>query len=247
MKKIIIGLMILVSSLSFTEEIQTVGVATLFSNSVYEADNDVRFLPLINVNYKDFYMKDLTFGYNLYKEENFKFSVMIDPLSGYVEGWTKKGSDFNNGYRVENRDTQFMGGLTLEFNFTKDIIGDLNYTFGEYGSKGKMGITKIYWINERVTIIPTASFKYYSEDFLNHYVGVTEKEAISSYNIDQKYSPNDSFSLGLNIAAEISLTEQLIATTFIGMEYYADEINDSPIIDDETQIYGGIGLRYSFY
>ena len=248
MKKIILGLMVLISSLSFAnEEIQTIGIAPLYSKSMYKADNEVRFLPLVNLNYKDFYMKDLTFGYNLYQEDDFKFSLMIDPLSGYVEGWTKKGSDFKNGYDMDDRDTQFMGGLALEFSFTDDIIGDFNYTFGEYGSKGELGITKIWWINDRVTILPSASFKYYSKDFLNHYVGVSEKETRESFKIDQRYSPNDSFSVGLNVAVEISITEQLVATTFIGMEYYDNEINDSPIIDDETQIYGGIGFRYSFY
>lgn len=244
MKKLVAVGLIVISSLSFAN-IKTAGLAGVSTN-LYKAKHQIRPLPLVNVTYGKFYINGGTLGVNTYSVPEFKFNLIMEPLSGYFNGWSINGSDFKK-FDLDDRNPQFMGGISTKFELSEETIGEINYLWGEKGSKGELNLSQVIYINDRLSLIPTATFKYYEKEYLDYYIGVSQKEAIKNAdNSLKKYSASDSFSVGVNIAAEISLTEQLITSIFIGCEYYGDKISDSPIIKRDYQIYQGIGLRYSF-
>lgn len=248
MKKRILLIFLALSAVAVAAEgIQTVGVAGNYSTSMYRGKNQIRPLPLVNLNYNRFFIKGLKPGFTLYEEPQFKVNALIDPLGGYFDGWTIKGSDMDKGYdEIDTRKSQFMYGLDVDFEFSEELIGNINYLFGSKGSKGELSLTYIIPVSERLVILPSANVKYYQSKWVDYYTGVSKEEVNKNTKIDKTHKGSDSFSVGASITVEYAVTEQLSANTFVGVEYFGDKISDSPIVKDSHRVYGGIGVRYSF-
>lgn len=247
MKNRILLMFLALSAIVTAEGIQTVGVAGNYSTSIYKGKNQIRPLPLVNLNYNRFFIKGLKPGFTLYEEPQFKVNALIDPLAGYFDGWTIKGSDMDNGYdELDTRKSQFMYGLDVDFEFSEEVIGNINYLFGSKGSKGELSLTYIIPVNERLVILPSAGVKYYQSKWVDYYTGVSSEEVSKNTKIDKTYKGKDSFSASASLTVEYAVTEQLSANTFVGVEYFGDKISDSPIVKDNHRVYGGIGVRYSF-
>ena len=248
MKKLIL-MGFIISTISYAEDfqVQTVGIAGKYYNTIYKANKDIIPVPLINLNYNRFSLNGVKPGFTLYEEEGFRFSAILDPLGGYFEGLTIKSKDMDKGLEyIEDRDSQFMYGLNIDFELSENVFGNINYMFSKEGDKGEAYITYVGYLTDRLVILPTISAKYYSHDFVNYYFGVTQKEVNLNKKLDKTYQGNNSFNLGVSITAEYSITEQCIISTFAGYEYFDEEITNSPLLDKESQTYYGIGFRYSF-
>lgn len=249
MKKIFLIVGILLATTSFAEEyqIQTIGVAGRYNDSIYKSDKEIIPMPLINLNYNRFFIKGFKPGFVLYQEPSFKFSVIVDPLGGYFDGWAVDGKDMDKGYEnIEDRDSQFMYGLDIDFDFSENVLGNINYMFGEDGSRGEISMTYVQYLTDRIVVLPTLNARYYSSDYVDYYVGVSEKEVMTNSKLDKEYEGKDSFSVGVSLTTEISLTEQFIMSFFAGYDYFDKEITDSPLVDKDGQIYYGTGFRFSF-
>ena len=247
MKNRILLMFLTLSAIAAAEGIQTVGVAGNYSTSIYKGKNQIRPLPLVNLNYNRFFIKGLKPGFTLYEEPQFKVNAIIEPLGGYFDGWTVKGSNMDNGYdEIDTRKTQFMYGLDIDFEFSEEVIGNINYLFGSKGSKGELSLTYIIPVSERLVILPSAGVKYYQSKWVDYYTGVSSEEVSKNTKIDKTYKGKDSFSASASITVEYAVTEQLSANTFVGVECFGDKISDSPIVKDNHRVYGGIGIRYSF-
>ena len=243
MKKILLLIITLISSTTFST-IKTVGVAGSFSK-VHNSKASIRPLPLINLSYNDFFINGSILGYDLYKEPNFKVSLILDPLAGYFNGFSVKGSDIKNYKNINDRESTFMGGLSLSTNLTDTTFMNLKYNWGGEGGKGSLGITKLFIINDRLAILPSLKGNYYEAKYSNYYFGVDEKEASSNSKL-KTYNSTDSFSVDANVTVEFNITEQIILTSFLGYEYFSDKISDSPLVGENAQLYYGLGFRYSF-
>lgn len=248
MKKLLLmGFLISAAVYGEDFQVQTIGVAGKYYQSFYKSDEKIIPVPLINLNYNRFFLNGVKAGFTLYEEEDFKFSAIIDPLGGYFDGFTVKAKDMDKGYeKIEDRDSKFMYGLNLDFNLSENVFGNINYMFGEEGDKGEAYLTYVGYITDRLVILPSISAKYYSDDFVDYYVGVTKKEVLENEKIKKEYKGDNSFSLGASITAEYSITEQFIVSAFTGYEYFDEKISDSPLVDKDNQVYYGVGFRYSF-
>ena len=247
MNKVLLGMVLVGTTTLAVNEVQTVGVAASYTNTMYKAENQFVPIPLINLSYERFFIRGLKPGFKIYEEPEFNFSIIVDPLAGYFDGWYINGSDMKEGYKnIDNRDYQFMYGLEANYNFTDDIFGTLGYMWGSDGSKGELAITHVKYLTDRLVFMPSFSLKYYDNKFVDYYVGVTKEEALKNSKIDREYNTNDSFTAGITITFEYAATEQTTISVFGGYDYFDDKIADSPIVDKNGQFYGGIGLRYSF-
>ena len=248
MKKLLL-MSLLVSIATYGEDfqIQTVGTAGKYYDTFYKADKKIVPVPLVNLNYKRFFLNGVKAGFTLYEETGFKVSAVIDPLGGYFDGFAVKSKDMDRGYdKIADRDSQVMYGLNIDFDFSENVFGNINYMFGKEGDKGEAYLTYIGYVTDRLIVLPSIGAKYYSDDFVNYYVGVTKKEVSLNDKIEKEYKGNNSFSLGASITAEYSVTEQFIMSVFAGYEYFDDKISDSPLIEKNNQFYYGVGFRYSF-
>ena len=101
---------------------QTIGVGAYYKNPVYHSKNQINALPIINLEYNRFYLKGYKPGFIFYKEPDFNFSVIVDPIGGYSDFAIRK-SKFKDGYKnLDSRNTQVMGGFALDFKIDKNIV-----------------------------------------------------------------------------------------------------------------------------
>lgn len=231
------------------ERIQTIGISANYIDSFYKGKSEVRPLPLLNLRLGRITLKGpLEVGFIIYEEARFSISLIGNPLSGYFDGWAVKASKMNDGYKnIKNRDPQLMGGLGIDFSFDEDytLIGNAYYTIGSNGSCGAFNLSKIFIPHERVSFIPSISLKIKDKKYVDYFTGVTEKEVQKNSGIDKSHKGKMSLGVGTNLTCEVSLTENIAVNTFVGAEYI-DKIKDSPIVDKNHQIYGGIGFRVTF-
>ena len=251
MKKLLMASLI-ISGLSLANEDtpQTMGISANYIDSFYKSEkSEIRPLPLLNLRFGRFTIKGpLEIGFILYEEPQFSISVLANPLSGYFDGWAIKATDMKDGYKnIENRDSQLMGGIGIEFSFDEEntLIGNANYTIGGKGSSGAFNLSKIFLPHERLAIIPSGAIKIKDKKYIDYFTGINEKEVQNNYAIEKKHSGKTSVGVGASLTVEYSFTEMLSVNSFVGVEYI-DKIDDSPIVDKNHQVYGGIGVRFSF-
>lgn len=244
MKKIMTLLTILLSTSVFAN--QTVGVGVYYKDSIYNAKKQVGVLPIINLEHKNFYIKGSNFGYTLYKEPEFKFSAIINPIGGYTDFAIRK-SDFKKGFEnIKTRKTQFMGGLAIDFKLDKNSSGHIEYVFGNKGSKGSLKLNKIFGITDRIVFIPGISFNYFNSKYIDYYIGLDKEDVKNNSFIKNTYKGKDTISGGVNATIEIAATEQFSVSIFGGYEHYDSKIKKSDLVKENKQIYAGLGFRYSF-
>lgn len=243
-KKILFISALIVGSTAFAN--QTVGVGIYTKKSIYHAKQEVKALPIIHYQYKKFYLKNYKPGFVLYHEPNFNVSIIGDPLGGYSD-FAIKSSRLKDGFQnIRNRNTQIMGGLAIDFQLDKTSSGHAEYLFGNHGSKGSIKLNKIIPIEERITFLPGITFNYFDSKYMNHYIGISEKEVKANNKIQNTFKAKDTVGAGINATVEFAVTEQLSASVFGGYEIYSSKIKKSDIVRDNKQSYVGIGLRYSF-
>lgn len=226
---------------------ETVGLAASYNTTMYKSDGKLIPVPLINLNYKNLFLRGLKPGFKIYQEPEYEFSIILDPLGGYFDGWAVNGSDLKSGYdNISDRKIQFMYGLEMKSNFHENLESRLSYLWGDKGSKGELSFTYIGQVNDRLMLMPQVNIKYYNNKFVDYYISTDEDDVKNNSKINDVYRTNDSFTVGVSLTAEYAITEQATLNTFIGYDYFDKKIKNSPIVDKSGQIYGGIGIRYSF-
>ncbi|MDO4689835.1 MAG: MipA/OmpV family protein [Fusobacterium sp.] len=239
----LIVLSFLVSSYSFS---QTVGIGIYSKSNVYHSkNNQINFTPLINLESKKFYLKGYKIGLYFYKEPNFNVSVFFDPLVGYSDLYIKN-SDLKEGYKnIKSRNTFIGGGIAADFILDKKTFGRVEISGGDKGIKGEMRFNQSFILTDRITFTPGVYFKFFNKKYVNHFLGTDINDTKKNEKINKVYKGKDTIVGGLNANLDFSITEQMTATIFTGVELY-DNIKDSPLVKKEYSYYAGIGLRYSF-
>lgn len=225
---------------------QTIGIGSYYKNPIYHSKNQVNVLPIINLEYNHFYLKGYKPGFFLYKESDFNFSAIVDPIGGYSDFAIKK-SQFKDGYKnLESRNTQVMGGIALEFKIDKNINGHSELIFGNHGTKLNVKLNKAYKISDRVIFIPAVAFNYYNSKYTDYYIGVKEKDVKNNSKIKKTYKGKDTIAGGVSATLDMAITEQTSFLVFGGIDIYDKKIKNSDIVKTNNQYYIGAGLKYSF-
>lgn len=222
-----------------------VGIGAGVSDSIYKgADDRVYPMPLLDINYYDFYIKGITVGYQFYKDDAFAASLFVDPLAGFAID----GADLARGYdNIDDRKFQAMFGIRLDADTGfYGVKTGLSAQVGEHGGEGKLSAFKAYRVDEKLTIVPSLHIKGYSGDYTDYYFGVTSGEANRNSKIDRAYKADAAYSVGLNLTADYRLTDNVALMAFLGVEKFSSEVSDSPIVEDGVLYLVGVGAKYYF-
>ena len=204
MKKIIFGILAMsLSTLALAENKYGVGVGVGVSNSIYKGAEDKAYpVPLLDINYGNFYVKGITPGYFFFKGEDLSLSVFLDPMAGFPI----KAKDMGHGYtNIDDRDFQAMVGLRADLNTgIAGIRTGASVQFGEHGSEAKISAFRPYNINDKFTLVPGIYVKGFSGDYTDYYFGVTSSEVNRSNrdNLTREYKADAAASIGANLNAE---------------------------------------------
>ncbi|MGL5988336.1 MipA/OmpV family protein [Cetobacterium sp.] len=248
MKKIILSILALtLSTAAVAENKIGIGAGAGFSNSVYSgAESKAYPLPLLDINYGDFYAKGITFGYNFFKGEDLALSVYLDPMAGFPIKSEDIGEDYTN---IEDRKFMAMIGLRADLNSgIAGIKAGTTVQFGEHGSEAKISLFKPYSINDKLILVPSIYAKGFSGDYSDYYFGVSDDEANKSESdkLTTSYKAETAFSVGTILTTSYKYNDKISLVGILGVEQFSNEITDSPITSEKPIFIASIGAQYFF-
>lgn len=222
----------------------TIGAGVAGATSEYKGvDDTVRPFPLINIESRYFYLRNMTAGFNVFKDDMHEFSVTLGWLP---QEYKAKNSDNWSMRQLDNRHSTALAGLayslTTEYGIAAaSIQGDI---LGK--SDGFIGDVSYAYPVEAgaLTVVPSAGVLWTSEDHNDYYYGVSGKESRESGL--SKYSADGGFSPYLGLDASFALTEQWELFVNGKATFLSEEIKDSPMVNEDVKYTFGAGIGYSF-
>ena len=199
------------------------------------------FLPLPEVYWQSFYFSQGHLGMRAYQQDGLSldFSLGGDFIGDTERGDSKllkdmKDLDMAITANVGLSYSQEWGKIS--FTAAHDISNKHDgYNLGaEYSYRYVVGD----WFVE-----PSVAVTYASEEIVNYYYGVSKSEVTVARPL---YQGSEAVNLELGLAAGYVINKNNLIMAFAKIKYFDDEINDSPIVDDNKSVGFGLAYRYSF-
>jgi len=220
----------------------SLGAAGLYKESIYKGKNArVGAFPLIDMKYKQFYIKGIEAGYNIKLFNN----IYITPLVTYrFDGFSTKSDNLLKG--MDSRKDAVYGGARLAyksgghtiFNYYLYDISGVNNGFIE-----NIGYNYLY-VSKPFIISPAMTYAYKSENYANYYYGVKDREKTP---FRDSYKVGSIHSLSFSVLATYNITPKLYTFATLGYEIIDGKIKKSPIIDKNEQFTSFFGVGYKIY
>lgn len=228
---------------------QSIGIGYGVTNEIYKSDENDYILPLLNLEYDNFFLTSATessirIGYNVYKDDFYTLALYVKPFGGYEID----SSDMKSGYKsIDDRDHQVMGGIGFRAYtgfYEIELGGALEY--GKEGGSASIGLSRPYVITPKLMLIPSVNFTYYDSDYVDYYFGVDSGEARRNPKIGRIYNGDSACAYGVNLSAVYEFTDSISVLGSMGVNKLSNEISDSPIVENDIIYYVGTGIVYTF-
>lgn len=246
MKKVALFLcgLVLVGQSAFASSI---GIGYGATTELYKNDDNGYVLPMIDLQYDNFYLKGATvngfsFGYNVYQDDFYTFSLYVKPFGGYKVD----ADDMKDGYKsIDDREHKVMGGAELSvYTGIYDIQMVTSVDYGKEGGNVLFQLNRPYYVNSKLVVIPSVNFVYFNSDFIDYYFGVERHEL--GGNIKHTYEGDSAYTFGLNLTGSYRITDNFSLMGFVGANRVSKEIKNSPIVDEDIVYFAGTGIVYTF-
>lgn len=115
---------------------------------------------------------------------------------------------------------------------------------GKKGSYGTAGFAFYAPVTEKLMLSAGTHYSIYSEKYSNYYFGVHKDELGGK--LIKEYKPGTTTSYGFELGGEYKLNNKFSTFAAISTEIYSDEIHNSPIIENKSEVIGTVGLKFKF-
>jgi outer membrane protein len=217
------------------------GLGSAISTNPYRgADRKVLALPLLAYEGERFFARGTNVGYHLVKQNNLTLSL----LSSYrMAGYDSDDSDFLRG--MADREGALEAGLQVvlatsfgQFSATllSDVLDEHN------GHEAKLIFSKRFPFR-RFSVSPFVSAIWQSSQLVNYYYGVRSIEASITR---PAYQVDSSVLVQSGLMANYLFREHWSLSGRIAVTRLADDISNSPIVEDDlvTSAFAGIGYKF---
>jgi len=216
------------------------GMGVMSMQQPYEGkDDEVYAVPLIVAEYKQFFIDADIFGYYFQpKEEPLRVALIASPR---FQGYEDDDASLLNG--MEDRDWAFDGGLRLSwpselFDVNLEAVADLS---GRHKGQELRAIFSKTLLEGFLT--PKVGIKWQSQDLLDYYYGVKSSEATAGR---PEYEPDSGLQYFAGLTLAVPLAEKWALVGDIQSYFLADEVKDSPIVNEDTLMRYVAGVVYRF-
>jgi len=222
----------------------TLGASVIYAESPYKGGQD-RYLPVPIINYEgdSFWLRSLQGGYYLWKDPQNQLSLT---LAGWAQQYDPDDNDLGAMKGLDKRRMTLMGGVEyrhladwgiVRTNLLGDVLGnsdgivwDLSYLYRfDFGS---------------FSVTPGIGAIWNSSNQNRYYYGVSGHEAARTG--ISRYQPDDSWSPYVELSANYRLTDRWNAGIYARYTRLADEIKDSPMVNQDSQLTAWTGISYTF-
>ena len=202
-------------------------------------ENNADLVPLYLYEGEYIFSHGTSAGIHLWKE-NIAFDALVQYRFDRLETDTDA---FYEG--VNNRQQTLEGGFATS---TKSNWGDLTLTWlSDLQSRHngyEIDLTYQYnWQNNRWSISPYVSVIYQNQDLTQYYYGVTEQESRDDLSV---YNPDSIVFSRVGLNTSYRLFDHWLLFANISFENLADEIKNSPLVDESSLATMYLGFSYEF-
>jgi len=219
----------------------SLGVGGAYSSNPYRgADAEFVPFPLVVYEGERFFFRGTRAGYYLYRKESLSFSLLA---SYRMDGYESGDSAFLQG--MSDRDGTLEAGLQTTLatpvgSVRASLLSDL---LAEHsGHEARLSLSKRFPL-DGLSVSPFAAAIWQSGQLTNYYYGVRGVEATASR---PAYKVDSAILLQLGTRANYRLTDAWSLTGQVAVTRLADEISDSPIVEDDFVASGFLGIGYRF-
>ncbi|MEH6617407.1 MAG: MipA/OmpV family protein [Porticoccus sp.] len=219
----------------------SVGLGVAKSSGVYlDYDNDATAVPIISYQRGNFYIKGTEIGYKIW--DNGTTLAVIGNFNLY-----EFDSDESDQLRqLDDRDGSFEGGARLTLGDLNLVVVtdlsdehdgqrlDLNYGFPFNGR------------NKSWNVIPAVGVEWQSDDYTDHYYGVSAAESARTGGMIATYEADSAVNPYLKVDGHYRLSNRW---NLVGSAKYVsldDEISDSTMVEDDSFGVIMVGFSYRF-
>jgi len=229
---------------SSEKNIISLGGGVRVSTSEYKDDGtSISPVPLVNYEGEYFFLRGLTAGAHIYKDELNELSLTVSYMT---QSFDASESDNSAMRQLDDRDASMFAGAAYrvssewgvaKLSLSADVL-DTSHGFiadASYAYPFKISFLKLR---------PVVGLEWTSEDFNDYYYGVSEKESLKSgldrYRAGSGVNPYLGLNLKINLAEDFDLMLSTKAKSL------SEEITDSPMVDRDVKYSFGVGMSYSF-
>lgn len=229
----------------------TIGAGVgLIDGAIYQGEDDHTgtIVPLVDVTYQRdrFYFtagneQGLVVGYSVLRGESWALDGVLSPkMAAYFED-----SDNDELEHLDDREFDLHAGLRATKYYGNGRLGmelsnDVSGTHEGY-------IASVDYLHEwqlrNWVIGGKVGAAYLSDKTSDYYFGVSQKEATAKY---PAHTVDGGTILSASLRAEYPVDEHWIFHTDAGVVKLSDEINDSPITQDDQISLLTVGMKYKF-
>ena len=200
-------------------------------------------LPLLGYEGEHFYLRGISGGLHLFKNEMHEINVQLSYLpQRYLASW----SSDHAMKQLDDRYSSMLAGLNyrllspygiLQATVSADILGYGNGFIAQasYSYPVTLGF---------ITLMPSVGIKWTSCEYNDYYYGIDSDESRASGL--SEYKPGSALSPNAGITARVGLSENWSIFANGNLEFLNQEIYDSPMVENATKLSVGAGLLYRF-
>ena len=221
------------------------GGAVLITSPYKDHDNTLVPFPMIHLEAKHVYIRGYSAGVFLWTDDNDMNELSIGLRIG-ENSFDADNTDDRQVSRLNDRDRTLDAYVQY---ILRTKIGNIGARISHDTLDNANGFTADafyrYPINiGAFTVTPGAGVKWESEERTDSYYGISGSESrrsgLSAYN------PNDAISPFLTLDARYTINDRLHVFAGAKVEFLSDEIEDSPMVDENKIILSTVGVTYSF-
>lgn len=223
----------------------SVGAGVAKSSSAYaDYDDDAKPFPLVSYEGEHFFIGKDGAGAKLWQHDEHSFSVNLGVSQ---DEWDPSDSD--RFPLFDERHRSILGGVAYQYRskaygqlgikWMHDLGGD------HHGSLTEIDYGYPIFLSKQLMLIPGASIKYMDSDYANYYYGISEKEAARDTSVSA-YDTGSAFKYGVGLTASYRFTPQWKVVAGGSISWLDSDLEDSPMLDDDTETTVFTGVSYSF-
>ena len=224
----------------------TVGIGAMYKDKPYKKYDDsekTNAIPLILYEGEHFFARGATLGWDFLDSDAFEFAVIGEFMNG---GYDSSDSNFLRG--MDDRDASF--GVGGQFIWQPENLGVKLSAVTDVtdNSEGIQAHGEVFYAYRTGNWMfkPSAGIEWQDDDFNDYYYGVRPSEVNLAIGRTAYSADSDvNYRVGV-VTIYQQKTSPWMYMAGLRYSFLGDEIDDSSIVDDDTELTAILGVAYTF-
>lgn len=163
----------------------------------------------------------------------YRLGVYDEDDSGYLAGMGDRDSTFMAGLALQG---ELPMGFDIALSYQHDVLDRIG------GGEARFAIDKSFQLGT-LRFSPELGVNWLAQDLTEYDFGVPKNKSLAGR---PAYRPNSAFTFDVGVGVLYEITTEWLMVMNVAVEFFDDEITDSPIVDDDYVVKGFFAINYVF-